>query len=738
MRASRKRHAALRLLWLACAAALADRAGVQAQLLRYPAADRDEIVDDYHGTRVADPYRWLEQLDAPRTRQWLEAETRLTSDTLASLPDRAAIRRRLELLWNFERTGVPWREAGRIFYLRNTGIRLQPVLFAQKTLDSPPRVALDPDRISPDGSLAVRDYSVSPDARFLAYNVAQGGGDVAETRIRRLSDGRDLQEAVEGVLNNVCWTRDGRGFFYVRRAEPQRAGGARGAAQVAYHLLGKPRSRDRRIVEWKEARWVYCMTGEDGRYALFVNENGPESEVFAQDLGDPLRPRVDSPAFRLLAGRAGFHTPLEVVGGTLYLKTNDRAPKGRIAALDLRAGEAAEPRDVVQEAADVIEAAALAGNRIVVHYLVDVKSRLSLFDLRGKPMGEVALPGLGAVGWPLNGRPSRPELFYSFVSFLAPPTVYRLDLRSGRSVPFLPPGVPFDPGSYETRQVFFTSKDGTRVPMFVTAEKGLALDGAHPALLTAYGGYGASLQPDYSPDMPLWLESGGIYAVANIRGGGEYGEGWHRAGMLGNKQNGFDDFFAAAEFLISRGYTSSERLAIYGHSNGGLLVGAAVTQRPELFAVAIPNAGHYDMLRYDRFTAGAAWVSEYGSPGKPDDFRHLRAYSPLHNVRAGACYPATLLLAADHDDRVVPSHSYKFAAELQAAQGCGRPVLLRVAADASHSYESRQEQIAERTDLWSFVFWQMKMAYRDPARISPAADGLAVEGSAGLLRAARF
>jgi len=697
----------LRFLWI-LGVALAIPAAAPGPVRSYPDAPRDDVVDDYHGTRVPDPYRWLEQLDGARTRQWLDAEIRLTSGTLEGLPDREAIHRRLESLWSFARTGVPWREAGRIFCVRNTGLQPQPVLFVQKSPDSSPRVTLDPNRISPDGSLAIRDYAVSPDGRYLAYNVAKGGGDVAETRIRRLSDGRDLAESVGGVLNNVCWTRDGRGFFYVRRAQPEESGGAREAGEVAYHFLRSPRARDRRIVEWKEARWIYCMTSEDGRYAFFVNENGPESEVFAQDLGDPLRPRLENRPFRVLAAHRAFHTPLEAVGNTLYLKTNFRAPKGSIVSLDLSAGEAAEPRILVPEAANVIESAALAGDRIVVHYLEDVKSRLSLFDLQGKPKGEVALPGLGAVGWPLGGRPSAPELFYSFVSFLAPPTVYRLDLRTGRSTPFRSPSVPFDARPYETRQVFFRSKDGTPVPMFVTAAKDLALDGTHPVLLTAYGGYGASLPPDYSPDVPMWLESGGIYAVANIRGGGEYGEDWHRAGMLGNKQNGFDDFFAAAEFLIAGGYTSSDRLAIYGHSNGGLLIGAAITQRPELFAVAIPNAGHYDMLRYDRLGAGASWVSEYGSPGKPEDFSYLKAYSPLQNVRMGACYPATMLLAADHDDRVVPSHSYKFAAALQAAQECNRPILLRVAVDSSHSYGSRQAQIAERTDMWTFISWWMK------------------------------
>jgi prolyl oligopeptidase len=358
---------------------------------------------------------------------------------------------------------------------------------------------------------------------------------------------------------------------------------------------------------------------------------------------------------------------------------------------------------VVPEARDVIQGATVAGSRLAVHYLVDVTSRLRLFTLDGRPAGEVALPGVGSVGWALNGRHSAPELLYSFESYLSPATTYRYDLRTGVSSAFHPPHAPVAAHAYETRQVFYVSKDGTRVPMFITGRKGVRLDGRNPTLLTGYGGYGAIQAPSYQPDVALWLEMGGVYAVANLRGGGEYGEAWHRAGSGERKQTSFDDFIAAAEYLVARRYTRPGSLAIYGHSNGGLLVGAMVTQRPDLFAVAVANAGHYDMLRFHRFTVGAGWIPEYGSPDDPVAFRYLRAYSPLHNVRAGTCYPATLLLAADHDDRVVPSHSYKLAAALQAAQSCNRPILLRVATAASHSYASAQEEIAERADMWAFV-----------------------------------
>jgi prolyl oligopeptidase len=682
------------------------------QPLVYPEAPRSDVVDDYHGVEVADPYRWLEGAADPRSRVWLAAQARLTGQVLGGLADRAAIRRRLEALSSAAWTGVPWREGGRLFFLASDGKGQQPVLYVQDGPASEPRVAVDPNLISPDGAIAVRDFSVSPDGRRVAFLEARGGEDLAEVRVRDLASGRDLGESLPGVLNSVCWTPDASGFYYIvpgAAAAGAAADAPRSGKRVLYHLLGRPVGEDRLIHAFDaEARWVYCMTSGDGRYALLVAEKGVESEFVALELGD--RRAGATSTFPLLAGQHAFHTPIDFSGDTLFVRTDLAAPHGRVVALDLREGSRARPRPILGESPDVIDNAVLAGDRIVVHVLRDVQSHLLLYTLAGEPRGEIALPGIGAVGWPLNARPSSPELFYSFASFLSPATVYRCDVTGGSCAPFRPPRLAFDAGPYETRQVFFASKDGTRVPMFVTARKGLRLDGTHPAFLTGYGGYGASLLPSFAPDVALWLEMGGVYAVANLRGGGEYGEAWHRAGMLGRKQTSFDDFFATAEHLIASGYTTAKRLAIYGHSNGGLLIGAAITQRPELFAVAVANAGHYDMLRYHRFTAGAGWISEYGSPDDPAAFAGLRAYSPLHNVRPGACYPATLLLAADHDDRVVPSHAYKFAAALQAAQGCDRPVLLRVAADASHSYASRDAELDEDADRWAFIAARVGLA----------------------------
>ncbi|HET7226593.1 MAG TPA: prolyl oligopeptidase family serine peptidase [Candidatus Eisenbacteria bacterium] len=684
----------------------------------YPPTRRDSVVDDLHGVQVADPYRWLERLDDDSTRDWVNAQTGVTEAYLARVPGRDAIRRRLETLWNVPRTDVPWREAGRLFYVASSGRQRQPVLYTVRNPGDRPRVVLDPHTISPDGSIEVGDYAVSPDGRWLSYSVSRGGADIGETHVRDLATGRDRDDVVHGAWGEACWTFDGGGFFYMRppaAAPGDSSGAARAGKQLFYHVLGQPQSRDRLLRQWNDdVRWVYTMLSDDGRRAIVVAQRGENASMSVMDLGHARAPDLSAPLVPLLAGHDVGNTPIGTVGDVLYVVTHLDAPRGRVIALDLRQGAGARPRTVIPESDDVIQNATVAGDRLALQYLHDVCSRLSLFALDGRAVREVALPGVGAIGWPLNGRNSAPELWYAFTSYLTPATVYRCDIASGRSAAFHPAHVPFDPGAYETRQVFYRSKDGTRVPMFVTARRGIALDGSHPVLLTGYGGFGTVFAPPYRPDLPPWLEHGGVYAAANLRGGGEYGEPWHRAGSREHKQTSFDDFIAAAEYLVARGYTRPERLAIYGHSNGGLLIGAAITQRPDLFAAAVPNAGHYDMLRFHRFTVGAGWIPEYGSPDSAADFAVLRAYSPLHNVRAGTCYPATLLLAADHDDRVVPSHSYKFTAALQAAQACDAPVLLRVARNASHSYASDTEAIAEATDMWAFVAARVGVSLTSP------------------------
>ena len=676
-----------------------------AQALTYPATRRDSVVETHFGVRIADPYRWLEQLDSPATVDWVAAQRRLTGEFLARLPARDRIRQRLTTLWNFSRTDVPWREAGRLFFTENSGDQPQPLLYMMNAPGDSARVVLDPRDISPDGSVAVGDYVVSPDGRWLAYSLAPGGSG-GDTHVRDLATGREQGDVVHDTRGTACWTFDGNGFFYWRPrpvAPGEDPTAARLQKQYLYHALGTPQEQDRLIHEWTDARYLYCMLSDDGRRAFLVEEKGAGSRMNMMDLGAPKAPDLPAPLVPLLAGRDARYTPMGTVGDTLYVFTDLDAPRGRVIALDLSAGGRAQPRTVVAQSPDVIQWATVAGDRLALHYLVDVQSRLRLFTLDGRPAGEVPLPGIGALGWPVNGRHSAPEVLFSFRSFLSPETVYYYDLRTATSTPFRPPRVPFDPSPYQTRQVFYASKDGTRVPMFITAQKGVRLDGDNPVLLMSYGANGITVSPSYRPDVPLWLELGGVYAVANIRGGGEYGEQWHRAGNLEHKQHGIDDFVAAAEYLIARHYTSPGKLAIFGHSSGGLLIGAVMTQRPDLFAVALPSAGHHDMLRYHRFTVGAGWITEYGSPDDSVAFHYLLAYSPLQHVRPGICYPATLLLTADHDFTVVPSHSYKFAAALQTAQQCGRPILLHVTPNASHMYASQEAAIDEWTDIWTFV-----------------------------------
>lgn len=673
--------------------------------LAYPRTPRGDVHDDYHGTRIEDPYRWLEDLDSNATGEWVKEQTEFSRSVFEHLPSRQTVQSRLSELWNYSRTELPWREGGRIYFYENSGNEQQSSFFVINAPEGAPHRLMNPQDLSPDGSAAVENLSISPDGRWLCYGISPGGSDVGKTHVREVNTGKDLRDVISRSGSEACWTQDSAGFFYVYRPAPPDGTPKAGAwltKQLRYHRLGSPPEKDPVIHEWPEARWLYSMLSDDGRRLIVVAEQGAISWMYSLSLGDARHPKVTGPLSPLLGGVKANHTPMGTVGDTLYVFTDLEAPRGRIIALDLARDAGAEPIAVVPEAAHVLSRATVAGNLLAVHYLEDVKSRLLLFTLDGRAAGEVTLPGIGALGWALNGRNSVPELWYTFTSFLYPATVYRYDLATRTSTAFRPPRLPFDPTPYETRQVFYTSKDGTRVPMFITARKTLELNGANPVFLTAYGGYGAITAPRYRADLPLWLERGGVYAVANLRGGGEYGEEWHRAGSLEHKQNSFDDFIAAAEYLVRDKYTVPEKVAIYGHSNGGLLIGAVITQRPDLFGVALADAGHYDMLRYQKFTVAAAWIPEYGSSDDPNQFRYLRAYSPLQNVRSN-CYPATILLTGDHDDRVVPSHAYKFAATLQAAQRCDHPILLRVSRQSSHGYASQSEMIETLTDTWAFV-----------------------------------
>ena len=707
-------HTSVRTLALGLALATTVVAESPAQSLQYPVARRDSLVENDFGTRVPAPYRWMEDLNSPAVKQWVDAENALTFQFLDRIQVRPWIRDRLRTLWNYEKVGVPDREGGKLFFSRNTGLQNQSVVYVAAALDGAPRLVLDPNVRWPEGNTALAGWTPSPDGRYMEYATSEGGSDWRVFYVRDIATGKDLSDVVRWAkFSGVSWTHDNQGFFYSRFAEPP--AGKAISEQVTnqklyYHRLGTPQSADRLIFERPDLPDWYVGGGvsDDGRYVFIFLNHGTETsnQLFDIDLGDAQHPDVGAKVQPLFTKNDAEYSPLGVVGDTLYLQTNLNAPKRRIVATPLAAPSPEHWRVVVPEGENVIEGSALIGGRVLASYLVDVSSRVELFGRDGTRQGELPLPGLGSVGG-FSGHQDSPELFYSFSSYLYPNTVYRYDLDKGTRTTFHAPKVPFDPSQYETKQVSYQSKDGTKIPMFITAKKGIALDGTHPTILYAYGGFDISTTPSFSPTVPVWLDLGGVYAVANIRGGGEYGEAWHHAGMLGNKQNVFDDFAWAAQYLVSQGYTSKEHLAIEGYSNGGLLVGASITERPELFGAAYAGAGVLDMLRYQKFSAGIGWVPEYGSADDPTAFQWLYAYSPLQNVKMGTCYPPTIITTADHDDRVVPSHSYQFAAAMQHAQGCDHPILIRVETETSHGYMPTDKRIAQTSDIWSFLAYEL-------------------------------
>ncbi|HVT18806.1 MAG TPA: prolyl oligopeptidase family serine peptidase [Thermoanaerobaculia bacterium] len=685
--------------------------------LAYPEAQRLSQVDDYHGVRVADPYRWLEDPDSPQTRAWVEAENRVTGSFLGTAGTREQIRRRLTELWNYERFGVPQRRGNRYFFTRNDGLQNQSVLYTLPAPDAPgkdgdlahppePTMLLDPNTLSADGTVALSNFDLSDDGSLMAYGLASGGSDWQEFRVRDVATGKDLPDVLRWIkFSPAAWTRDGRGFFYSRFAEPA-AGRALEDAnfnqKLYYHRLGTPQASDELICERpqrKELGFAPVVT-DDGRYLVIHVTLGTKVEngIYYKDLQVP-----GSPVVELIGG---FEATYQLVGNdgpTLWFLTNAAAPRRRIVAIDLRAPARERWRELVPQAAETLETATCVGERLIASYLQDAHARVRIFGLDGHFLSELPLPGLGTVdGFP--GKRTDRETFFSFTSFTSPATIYRYDLTSGGVNVFRRARVNFDFDAYETRQIFYRSKDGTRVPMFITCKKGLVLDGTHPAYLHGYGGFDISVTPAFQVSNLVWLERGGVYAEAILRGGGEYGEEWHLAGSRLRKQNTFDDFIAAAQWLIDNGYTSRARLAIGGESNGGLLAAAALVQRPDLFGAVKIGVGVLDMLRFHKFTVGWGWVSDYGSPDDPQDFKALYAYSPYHNLRPGTSYPATLITTADHDDRVVPAHSFKFAAALQHAQAGAAPVLIRIDTRAGHGRGKPTAKLIEQAaDEWSFL-----------------------------------
>ncbi len=678
----------------------------------YPQAKKVDQVDDYHGTKVADPYRWLEDPDSAESRAWIEAENKLTFGFLDQIPERARIKERLTKLWNYERYGIPNKEGGQYFFEKNDGLQNQSVLYVAAALNQPGRVLLDPNTLAADGTVALSGYAISHDGKYLAYGLAASGSDWNEWKVRDVATGKDLSDHLKWVkFSGAAWTKDGKGLFYSRYDEPNEKTKLEDVnyfQKLYYHRLGTSQSEDALVYERKDQKeWGFAGdVSEDGHYLLISVWQGtdPRNRFFYKDLTKP-----DAKVVELLPNLEAAYNFIGNDGATFYFRTDLNAPRSRVIAIDTARPAKADWRELIPQAAETLENVSLVGDHFIASYLKDARTQVKVFDLQGKPVREVQLPGIGtATGF--GGKRANGETFYAFTSFTSPTTIYRYDVKTGQSVIHRQPKVDFNPSDYETKQVFYTSKDGTRVPMFITHKKGLKLDGQNPTLLYGYGGFNVSLTPAFSIKNLVWMELGGIYAQPNLRGGAEYGEEWHLAGTKARKQNVFDDFIAAAEWLIANKYTSTPKLAIHGGSNGGLLVGAAITQRPELFGAALPAVGVMDMLRFHKFTIGWAWTSDYGSPDNAEDFKALYAYSPLHNLKPGTKYPPTLITTADHDDRVVPAHSFKFAATMQAAQAGDAPALIRIETKAGHGAgKPTAKLIEEITDEWGFLVKVLKL-----------------------------
>ena len=674
--------------------------------LNYPATRKSEQVDNYHGVEVADPYRWLENPDSEETIAWVKAQNEVTFNYLNQIPVRDDIKERLTKLWDYEKYGIPFREGNRYFYFKNNGLQNQSVLYTLKNLDDKPEVLLDPNKLSEDGTVALSGTSISDNGKYLAYGISIAGSDWQEWKVRNIETGEDLADHLKWIkFSGASWTNDSKGFFYSRYDEPNEQTKLEDVnyyQKLYYHQLGQLQSEDTLIYERSdEKEWGFNgNVTEDGRYLIISVWLGTDSKnlVFYKDLTNS-----SSEVVELINKFESAYSFIDNNDKIFHFETDFNAPRGRVIAINIENPLQDNWSEIIPQTEETLESVGTINNQFVAEYLKDARSQIKIYDFKGAFVREVELPGIGSVGG-FNGKKSDTDTFYVFTSFTTPGTIYRYDMVTGESKVFREPKVDFNADNYETKQIFYKSKDGTQVPMFIIHKKGIKLDGNNPTYLYAYGGFNFSLTPSFSVSSLIWMEMGGVYVVANIRGGGEYGEEWHQAGMKDKKQNVFDDFIAAAEWLIDNGYTKSEKLAIAGGSNGGLLVGACMTQRPDLFGAALPAVGVLDMLRFHKFTIGWAWVPEYGSSENPEEFKTLYAYSPLHNLKVGTAYPATLITTADHDDRVVPAHSFKFAAALQAAHDGEAPVLIRIETKAGHGAGKPTAKIIEEVaDKWAFL-----------------------------------
>jgi prolyl oligopeptidase len=679
-----------------------------AQRLDYPNTKKTDQIDTYFGVPVADPYRWLEDENSPETAKWVEQENVVTFGYLDKIPYRAAIKKRLETLINYPRFGAPQRKGDYYIYTKNDGLQNQSVLYIQKGLDGKPDVLLDPNTFTADGTSRLAGFNPSKDGRYAAYGISTGGSDWTEFHVMEVATRKTLPDVIKWAkVTGTAW--QGNGFYYSRYDAPDSSTALTSKNEghkVYYHKIGTPQTSDELVFEDKAnpQRFNNVSTTEDERFAILnISDRGKGKRgnaVFFRDLSRPAK------TWTPIVPEAGdfSYGVIDNVGDKFLIETNDNAPNGKVALFDPAQPEGRKWKDVLAERPEPLEGSGTAGGKLFATYLKDVTTRAYVYDLNGKLENEIVLPGLGSAGG-FGGNNDDKAIFYTYSSFNFPPSIFRYDIASRKSTLFRAPEIPgFHAADYETKQVFYTSKDGTRVPMFLTYKKGLALDGNNPTLLYAYGGFNITTNPSFSALRLALLEQGVVYASANIRGGGEYGEKWHSAGMKLNKQNVFDDFIAAGEWLVSNKYTSPGRLAIQGASNGGLLVGAVANQRPDLFKVVVQQAGVMDMLRFQKFTIGWNWIADYGSSDNEAEFKALRAYSPIHNVHDGARYPATIITTADHDDRVVPAHSFKYAAALQAAQAGDNPILIRIDTKSGHGASNTTKQIEQTSDIYAFVF----------------------------------
>lgn len=676
--------------------------------LVYPETKTVDQVDDFHGTKVDDPYRWLEDdvRESKDVADWVEAQNKVTFAYLKNLPGRDAIEKRMTELWNYEKISAPSKEGGRYYFFRNDGLQNQNVLYMQDTLEDEPKILIDPNTWSADGTVALSGTEFSDDGKYAAYGIQDGGSDWRTWRIMEIESGKLLDDELKWIkFSGISWTPDSKGFYYSRYDQP-----AEGAAfqslnlnqKVYYHTVGTAQSEDTLIYQRPdEPEWGFnADVSEDGHYLVITVWKGTDDRyrVTIKDLRRP-----DSKPIDLIDNFEFEYTFIGNDGTRLLFQTNKDAPKRRIIEIDLDQPAVDHWTEIVPETENTLTSATIVDSSIIGQYLKDAKTQVRIYGLNGKFISEVEFPGIGAASG-FEGKMDHTETFYSFSSFATPPSTYRYDMSTGESTLLRQAKVAFNPDDYETKQIFYESKDGTKVPMFICHKKGLKLDGTNPTLLYGYGGFNISLTPGFSVSRLTWMELGGVFAMPNLRGGGEYGEPWHKAGTKLQKQNVFDDFIAAAEWLISNNYTSSKKLAIQGGSNGGLLVGACMTQRPDLYAACLPAVGVMDMLRFHQFTAGRFWTDDYGCADNPEEFKALRAYSPYHNLQGGVQYPATLVTTADTDDRVVPGHSFKFAAQLQASQSGTAPTLIRIETRAGHgSGKPTAKIIEEAADQWAFL-----------------------------------